>query len=312
MAVNKNGGIPIGTNVPIATLTTIVDGKAQATEIFEVTTTRKWLDSAATKTAGTFAIVTSTGTASIYVYDGSGELTQQFNVNTTSSNNVISSTWTRLEAVGSTTLDLSITRISAKKTGSGGTMSLDFITGTGNYGPGSGTAAGGTSGYVAGQLAHVVVIAGGGGAGGRGVTGNGSPGGTGGAGGYGGVAFTNTAFTLTGTYPLTVGTGGAGGNDNNNTQPQGGNTGGVGNASTGFSLSTTGGSGGQGGSGNSPGASQSAATNGGPAVFPQNTDIHRPSTYTLATGGAGGFQPDGNPSARLGQNGRILVLRWTP
>lgn len=313
MAINQDSGYPLGMNAPIATLTTTVDGKAAATEIFAVTTTRSWLNTATAKTAGTFSMVTSTGTANLYVYDSSGELTQQFDLNTTSQNAIITTTWTRWEIVGSTTLDVSITRVGSKITNPGGTMSLDFITGTGNYGQGSGTAAGGTSGYVAGQLAHVVVVAGGGGGGGSGITGNGSPGGQGGAGGYGGVAFTNTAFALTGTYPLTVGTGGTGGT-NASTQPQAGGNGTAGNATTGFSLTTTGGALGVGGSGSTPGQTQTAGANGGPAVFPQNTDLHRPTTYTLATGGAGGMQPElgGLGGTRTGQNGRILVLRWTP
>ena len=311
MAVNKNGGIPIGVAQPLATLQTSVDGKAAATEIFELTTTREWLNTAAAKTAGTFSILTSTGTATVFVYDASGELTQQFAITTAASNNVITTTWSRLEAVGSTSLDLSMTRVGSKITTNGGTMSLDFITGSGNYGSGTGTAPGGTSGYASGQLAHVVVVGGGGGGGGGATQGNGGNGSPSGAGGSGGVNFTTTAFPLTGTYSLTVGAAGNAAPINAG-QPRSGFDGGNGGSSTGFSLTGTGGTGGQGGR-DPVSTPANSGTNGGPNVAPVNTDIALPMTYDYATGGTAGPGGRVNQTAGIaGGAGRILVLRWTP
>jgi hypothetical protein len=283
-------------------------GKATATEIFDLTTTREWLKTN-NSAAGQYAMVTSTGTAQVYVYNASNTLIHMFDITSTSSNNVISSTFARMEAIGSTSLDLSITPVNAKITANGGTLTLNRITGSGNFGSGSGNAAGGTSGYVAGQSAHVIVVGGGGGGGGGGNNG-GSANGTGGSGGAGGISYTNTPISLTGTYALTVGAGGNAGSSNSSWNGNVGYAGSAGSASTGFSFTSN-----AGGGGNGTGAGPAQGTpgaNGTPAVAPQDTQIFKPTSYALLEGGTPGAGAPGNSQPFAGGAGRVLVLRWTP
>lgn len=298
MAFLENGS-PVATKIgPIATLNTNIAGKAAVTSIFTIAdTSRTWL-LMPQLTAGTYAAVTSTGTATLYVYDTSNALIQEIAVTTTSSNTSIASNFNRIECEASGALDLSITPVNAKITTAGGTMSLSRLT-TGNYASdGNGTA----GNYTTGQYAHVVVVGGGGGGGGAGGW---AGTGQGGAGGAGGVAFNNTAFALTGTYSLTAGAGGNTGNAPGSDQP--GNAGGTGGQSTGFSLTANGGAGGNGGPG-------TAGTAGTPSGDP-DTNIYRPATRAKLQAGSGGNGGLLNPSfipVNAGGAGKILVLKWTP
>jgi hypothetical protein len=274
---------------------------AKATEIFDLTTSREWLNTTF-RSAGNYSIVTSAGTATVYVYNSSNELTHEFAITTTASINTISAAFARMEAVGSTSLNLSITPASSVTTSTGGTLSLDTITGSGNYGAGSGNAAGGTSGYVAGQLAHVIVVGGSGGSGGGGGGGNNY---TSGAGGTGGVVATSTPITLTGTYSLTVGAAGNGGNGGD--PGQAGNAGG---ATSGFGFTGNGGGGGTAARSSPP---RVDGANGTPAVPPISSQIFSPATAAklgvfAGTSITGSFNIPGNG----GNAGRIFVLRWTP
>lgn len=267
----------------------------KATEIFEINTTREWLNSDFS-TAGNYSMVVDTGTAKVFVYNSSNELINEFAITTTASVNTIATAFTRLEAVGSTTLNLSIKPVPAVITTAGGVLSLDYISGSGTYGVGTGTATGGTSGYVAGQIAHVVVIGAGGGQGGYNFIGGVYLNGT--AGGNGGVSYTTTPITLTGTYTFTIGSGGAGGVGSNT-------TGGAGTSTVGFGYTSTGGAGG-GPAGGTPG------TSGTPSL-PTNTNIIRPANYPEFTFGAGGpGGGTGGSNGVPGQQGGILILRWTP
>jgi hypothetical protein len=267
----------------------------KATEIFALNTTREWLDSDFSA-AGNYSMVVDTGTANVFVYNSSNQLINEFNVTTTASVNNIATAFTRLEAVGSTTLNLSIKPVPAVITTAGGVLSLDFITGSGTYGVGTGTATGGTSGYIAGQLAHVVVFGGGGGGGGGGVY-DGFPA-AGFSGGNGGVSYTTTPITLTGTYTFTIGAGGAGGSSS---PTDGGN----GTSSVGFGYTSTGGTG-----GSSIYGTRTPGVNGTPAL-PSNTNVFRPASYTEYGYGKAGVGQSMN-AGTAGAQGAILILRWTP
>ena len=303
MAFLENGS-PVATKLgPIATLNTALGNKAAATSIFEIpSTTRRWLAMPQT-TSGTYSFVTSTGTATLYVYDTNNDLAQEISVTTTASSVAIAVNFNRIECVASGALDLSVTPANAKITSAGGTLSLDTLTTTGNYGAGSGT----SGSYTSGQYAHVIVVGGCGGGGG-GVHVNspqGSYGTTGGGGGTGGVSATTSAFELTGTYSITVGAGGNGGNSPSGGSGGNGNAGGTSNA---FSLTSNGGNG-----GNGAPSYQSHGTSGtdGTPAMPANTDIYLTTSTTdlnISAGGSGSpFSPGGNGSA-----GKVLVLRWTP
>lgn len=309
MAFLENGS-PVATKLgPIATLNTAIAGRAVATSIFEIAnTTRFWLAMPQT-TAGVYTMLTSTGTATIYVYDTSYDLVQEITVNTTSDNKTISSNFHRLEVVASTALDLSITPASSKTTAAGGTMVLETITGSGNWGVGSSNAAG-SSGYAAGQYAHVVVCGpGGGGGGGSWINSPYGPyGAPGASGGLGGVAASTSAIALSGTYSLSMGTAGNGGAQGpgaspaNNGNPASGST-------TGFGLTANGGNGGN--KGIWPNTPGTAGTAGSPS-FPTDTDIFLGVTTGELGMSAGGGGGPGNTPPGAGSNGRIVILRWTP
>lgn len=311
MAFLENGS-PVATKLgPIATVTTLISGRAAATSIFELTgTTRVWLAMPQT-TAGNYNFVTSTGTAIIYVYDTSYELVQEINVNTTSASVTVGA-FHRFECEPSATLDLSITPANAKVSSPGGTMALNTITGTGNFGVGTGTATGGTAGYAAGQYAHVIAVGASGGGGGSsyGNSPYGPYGGEGRAGGIGGVHATTTAFALTGTYSLTCGSAGNAGNTSSNGGvANNGNAGG--GATTGFGLTANAGNGGNGASSrNSPG---NAGTAGSPNL-PTDTDIYLgvSNSEIGRFNGTGGNSGGPSFSGTAGNGGRIIVLRWTP
>ena len=303
MAFLENGS-PVATKLgPIAQVNAAIAGKATATSIFAIAnTTRIWLLMPVT-TAGTYACVTSTGTATLYVFDTSYDLIQEINVTSTSSNTAIASDFHRIECVASGALDLSISPVNAKITSAGGTMVLEQLTTAGNYGLGVSNVTGSNTGYSAGQYAHVIVAgASGGGGGGNWVNVRYGPYGTPGAtGGTGGVAASTSAVALTGTYAITIGAGGTGGSNSFGGGASAGNAGGTTNA---FSLTATGGAGGS--VGYTPGAE------GSPSL-PANTDIYLgvTSAELSQTGGTGANRPGPNtPTA--GTAGRILVLRWTP
>lgn len=301
MAFLENGS-PVATKLgPVATLNTSIDGKATKTSIFTIAdTTRVWL-AMPQLTSGVYNCVTSTGTATLFVYDTNNDLLQEISVTTTAASTTISSNFNRIDCEASGALDLSITPSAAKITTQGGTMVLDRL-GTGNL---AATSGGNAGNYTPGQYAHVVLVGGGGGGGGRSTLASGVP--RSGNGGVGGVAATTTAFPLTGTYAIVAGAAGAVGNTGfGNT----GNVGGTGGASTGFSLTANGGVGGN-AAGNGYGNDGAAGTpSGNPA-----TDIYNPATRTKLQAGAAGnggrFNP-ANEDPNAGQAGSVLVLRWTP
>jgi hypothetical protein len=315
MAFLENGS-PVATKLgPIATLQTNIDGKASPTQIFAIAnTTRIWLDMSQT-TAGVYNMVTSTGTVELWVYGTDYELIQELTVNSTADPKTISADFHRIEAVASGALDLSITPQLAKVSAAGGTMVLNTITGTGNWGVGTGNATGGTSGYDAGQKAHVILVGASGGGGGASFSNSpygpfGRPGGAGAAGGV--VANTSPAIDLTGTYSLTVGAAGNGGN----TSPNGGtaNAGNAGSgATTGFSFTANAGNQGNGANGRGPGQQGNDGTAGAPAL-PTNTKIYLGVTDGEIGRFAGAAGRDGNPTSNggAGNAGRIIILRWTP
>lgn len=302
MAFLENGS-PVAVKLgPIAQVNTALAGKATATSIFAIAnTTRIWLDMPVT-TAGTYACVTSTGTATLYVFDTNYDLIQEINVTTTSSNTAIASDFHRLECVASGALDLSISPVNAKISSAGGTMVLEELTSTGNYGLGVSNSSGSNNGYSAGQYAHVIVAgASGGGSGGNWVQQRYGPyGSAGGGGGLGGVAATTQAVQLSGTYAITIGAGGNAGSNSFGGGASGGGQGGVTNA---FSLTATGGNGGNVGT---PG------TVGSPAL-PTDTDIYLGVTRgELSQSGGSGANRPGPNTPTAGNSGRVLVLRWTP
>jgi len=300
MAFLENGS-PVATKTgPIASVTTLISGRAVATAIFEIAdTSRKWLAMPQT-TAGVYSFVTSTGTATLFVYDTSYDLIQEIAVTSTAASTSIAVAFHRIECVASGALDLSCTPSNAKITASGGTFAFETITGSGNYGLGVINAAGSNTGYAAGQRAHVIAIGGSGGGGGDcfrnakyGPVNN-----PGASGGLGGIDATTSAVTLSGTYALTIGAAGTGGNSSFSSSP-GGNAGTI---TTGFSLIGNGGNGG--GGGNNPGGPGPAGTAGTPAL-PANTDIYLTTTTGELGVAAGGANSPGSA-------GRILILRWTP
>ena len=303
MAFLENGS-PVAVKLgPIAQINTALAGKATATSIFAIAnTTRVWLAMPVT-TAGTYACVTSTGTATLYVFDTSYDLIQEINVTTTSSNTAIASDFHRIECVASGALDLSISPVNAKISSAGGTMVLEQLTTSGNYGVGVSNSSGSNTGYSAGQYAHVIVAgASGGGGGGNWVQQRYGPYGTpGSSGGNGGVAATTSAVALSGTYSITIG---AGGNAGSNSFGGGASSGGTGGTTNAFSLTATGGAGGS--VGYTPGAE------GSPAL-PTNTDIYLGVTNTeLSQAGGSGANRPGPNTPGTGTSGRVLVLRWTP
>lgn len=267
---------------------------AKATEIFDLTTTREWLNTSF-NAAGYYNMVLSSGTGSLYVYNSSNALIYEFELSTAAQINYIDVAFARIEAVASGNTDLSITPASPKITTNGGVLSLDSITGSGNYGVGTGTATGGTSGYAAGQLAYVIVVGGGGGAGGYYSS---SPYIGGGNGGSGGVSNNNTPISLSGNYSITIGNGGNGGTYND---------GGNGNATTAFGYTSNGGNGGLWGYPNNG----SVPGNSGTPTIPTNTQIYKPVSYAKIGGGAGGNGAYGQ-YGNGGGAGKVLVLRWTP
>jgi len=302
MAFLENGS-PVATKLgPIAQLNSALTGKATATSIFAIAnTTRVWLLMPQT-TAGTYACVTSTGTAILYVYDTNYDLIQEINVNSTSSNNAIASNFHRIECVASGALDLSISPVNAKITTAGGTMVLEELTTSGNYGLGSSNVTGSNNGYSAGQYAHVIVAgaSGGGGGGNWNQARYGPYGSAGGAGGNGGVSATTTAFALTGTYAITIG---AGGNAGSNSFGGGAGSGGQGAVTNAFNLTSTGGNG---------GSVNTQGTEGTPSL-PANTDIYLGVTNAeLSQAGGNGANRPGPNTPNVGSSGRVLVLRWTP
>lgn len=302
MAFLENGS-PVATKLgPIAQVNAAIAGKATATSIFAIAdTTRIWLLMPVT-TAGTYACVTSTGTAILYVYDTNYDLIQEINVTSTSSNTAIASNFHRIECVASTALDLSISPVNAKISTAGGSMVLEQLTTAGNYGLGASNVTGSNTGYSAGQYAHVIVAgaSGGGGGGNWNQVRYGPYGTPGGAGGNGGVAATTSAVALSGTYSITIG---AGGNAGNNSFGGGAGAGGTGGTTNAFSLTATGGAGGSAGT---PGAE-------GTPNIPTNTDIYLGVTNTeLSQAGGTGANRPGPNTPGTGTNGRVLVLRWTP
>ena len=303
MAFLENGS-PVATKLgPIANLQTSINGKAAVTSIFTIAnTTRTWL-LMPQLTAATYNCVTSTGTATLFVYNTSNDLIQEIAVTSTAASTDIAVDFNRIEIEASGALDISITPSNAKITTAGGTMSLQRL-GTGNY-----ATAGGTAGnYTQGQYAHVVVVGGGGGGGGFGGYGGIYGGGTGGA---GGVSASNTAFELTGTYALVAGTGGTLGTPGYGNYSSG-NAGGAGSGSTGFSLTSN--AGGGGGGGQWQGTPGSAGDAGTPSGDP-DTDIYKPATRAKLGYGAGGnLSRSQSPysAGSPGTAGGILVLKWTP
>lgn len=280
---------------------------AQSTETFSIGVARKWLDtgfSAATY----YAMSVSAGTATVFLYDGN-TLVHAFDVTGATTVFQVTTPFTRMEAQNwSTSADLAIVPTSPKITSAkNATLTLDWITASGNYGEGSGNATGGTSGYAAGQVAHVMVVGGGAGGGAYGYNNNYNYQMAGGGGGGGGVAYNNTPITLTGTYSLVVGSYGAPGNGSGS-NPQAGSAGGT---STGFGLTANGGNGGSGAIFPNEGID---GTGGTPTIG--DTQIFKPATYTKIGYGAGGAREistrDYSPFGRQGQMGAILVLRWTP
>jgi hypothetical protein len=303
MAFLENGS-PVATKLgPVAQLLTTIAGKATATSIFEITsTTRLWLLMPVT-TAGTYACVTSTGTATLYVYDTAYDLIQEINVTTTSSNTAIASNFHRIECVASGTLDLSISPVNAKINTAGGTMVLEELTSSGNYGLGSSNSSGSNNGYSSGQYAHVIVAgASGGGGGGNWVQQRYGPyGSAGGSGGLGGVSATTSAFALSGTYAITIG---AAGNAGSNSFGGGASPGGAGGTTNAFNLTSVAGNGGGGGGGNG---------NAGTPALPTDTDIYLGvNRAELSQSSGNGANRPGPNTPNAGNAGRVLVLRWTP
>lgn len=295
MAFLENGS-PVATKTgPIATLTTQLAGKATASEIFDLTTSLENIDTTF-NTAGQYIVVTNTGTATIFVYDSSNALISELNATTSSTTYTLASapvTWT---AIGSTSNTLSITQVPATITTTNGNAALLQYTSPGNLAP-----SGGTYNYTAGEVAHVIVVGGGGG------------GATGGTyvppnpGGYGGIAYNNTAITLSGTYPITVGAGGAGG-PAAPSRVAGQN----GSPSTAFGLTATGGQAGQ-----TANYTPGTGANGGPVAVSsaENTQIYKPSDQAKVNAGyfGTGGGPDGGPTrpaGNAGQTGRVIVLKW--
>lgn len=269
---------------------------AKSTEIYDLLANKsKWLNSGFTST-GNYNVVLSSGTGYLWTYASNGDLLQEFALSTAASIAVISTAFSRLVAFSTTNSDLSITPVPSKITTAGGTLSMDILTaGTGTYGVGSGTIPGGESGYIAGQLAHVLLLGGGGGGGGN--SGNWPyPGG--GSGGYGFVTYTTTPIALTGTYTITVGAAGSG------TAPNGGYPGGDGGASIGFGLTANGGQGGHGGG-------NGYAISDGYSSMPANTNIFLAPSYAKLGGGTPGVGSQYNAGTG-GTAGKIFVLRWTP
>jgi hypothetical protein len=307
MSVNKNGSNLLN---PIATLQT---GKANVTEIFSMTgTTRFWLGTSM-RGNGIFNLITSTGSVTLFIYNTDGTLNQEFSVGTTTSTLTFNEQWSRIEATPSQTLEMSMTKIPAKITAAGGVTALDTITGTGNYAVGTGTATGGTAGYVAGQKAYVIVAAGSGGGGG-GAFCNGQTRG-GGNGGRGGVSYNTTPISLSGNYSITVGTAGNGGAGSPYSTAGDGNAGGATNA---FTYTSNGGNGGQGDKSSCGPSSGGAAGNAGTPSDWDNTNdsgIFKPQTaskigvsagFGAGQGSQSGLTQGGNASA-----GKVLVLRYT-
>jgi hypothetical protein len=269
-------------------------------EIYSLTTSRIWLNSSYT-TAGNYSYVTTAGNAYLYFYDSSNNLISEYTATTTSQTQTINTAISRIEAQGNTSLNLTISQAPSIVATTGGVTAVDIITGSGTYGVGTGTATGGTSGYVAGQLAHVLVV-GAGGQGGAGYSQCGYPL-TGGIGQGGGVAATTSPITLSGTYTLSLGQGGSGANGSSAGNPGTGNT-------TGFGLTATPGGGGNrrldGTGGGSPGTPSFSS---GSTI----TNIFGPTSYSQLGGGAGGSGGgDYGVSGSAGQKGSIVILRWTP
>lgn len=298
MAFLENGS-PVATKIgPIATLTTAVAGKATASEVFDLTTAYENLNTNFT-TAGQYIFVTNSGTATIYLYDSSDALFQEIDVTTSSSTVTVSTAPYRWLAVASESNTVNITQVPATITSTNGNATLIKFTSPGNFAPTSG----GTYNYTTGEKAWVIVAGGGGGGANGGVYVPPSPG------GYGGIAFNNSAITLTGTYPISIGTGGAGGPVGTNNAQFAGQSG---NSTTAFSLTATGGAGGPISTPNPAGGA-----NGGPASIgtPVNTGVYRPTTQGkvgYGNRGAGG-NPVGSPQApagQAGQAGAVVILKW--
>lgn len=268
---------------------------AFATEIHNITTSREWLNTTFTDT-GNYSVVLGAGTGKIFTYNSSNELLQQFAVSTTASIAVVTTAFSRMEAVASESTDLSITPVPAKITiPANASLAIDYITSSGTYGAGTGTS--GYS-YTAGQVAHVIVVGGGGGGGSCHPA---SPANAGGNGGGGGVSYTTSPITLTGTYTLSIGSGGNRGAGSNQ-------SGGAGGSTTGFGFTSTGGAGGIYGTSAGQGAN---GASGSPSM-PSSTNIFKPPAYSewngYGSGGVGVYSDYGT----YGSGGVIIVLRWTP
>lgn len=323
MAVNKNGGYPLGVDAPlaatVATINTSLAGKETIIEIWQGAGARRRLNSSSLTANASYVARVSSGTGHIAAYNSSDMVLVSRDVST---DPVFFSTGGTVAYWQFTTSSASAYMYVQSNPGPNSTysknVSLTTITGSGNFGQGTGTATGGTSGYSAGEVAHVVLIGGGGGGGGggRGNTSYGS--GTGGTGAVGSLAYSNSPITLSGTYSLTIGTGGQSTQwavSNGQTGPAGN----AGNATTGFSLNAAGGAGGPGGPGGNP-APQ--ASPGSPSANNAGTGIYNPTTVSLMGGGGGGTGGPGGPTTSQdpgrygsgvnGQSGSILVLRWTP
>jgi len=307
MSVNRNGSNLLN---PIATLQT---GKANVTEIFSFTdTNRRWLGTSQTGN-GIFNLITNTGSVTLYIYNTDKTLNQEFTVSTTTVTLTFNQGWHRVEAQASQTLEMSMTKIPAKITATGGETALQTITGTGNYGVGTGTATGGTAGYVAGQKAYVIV-AGASGGGGGGAFCNGQVR-VGGSGGLGGVSYNASPISLSGNYSLTVGAAGTGGAGSPYSTAGDGNAGGATNA---FTYTSNGGNGGQGDKSSCGPSSGGAAGNAGtPSTGwegANDSGIFKPQGASKigVTAGLGAFQPGyGGQSGLNGSAGRVIVLRYT-
>lgn len=306
MSVNKNGSNLLN---PIATLQT---GKANITEIFSFTSTdRMWLGTSQTGN-GIFNLVTNTGGVTLFIYNTDKTLNQEFEVSTTTATLTFNQGWHRIEAKPSQTLEMSMTKIPAKITAAGGVTALQTITGTGNYGEGTGNATGGTAGYVAGQKAYVIV-AGGSGGGGGGAFCNGQVR-TGGSGGRGGVSYNTSPLSLSGNYSITIGAAGNGGAGSPYSTAGDGNAGGATNA---FTYTSNGGNGGQGDKSACGAASGQAPGNAGtPSTGWDNANdggIFKPQTASKigVSAGAGAYTPGADREGGVGSAGRVIVLRYT-
>jgi hypothetical protein len=306
MSVNRNGSNLLN---PIATLQT---GKANVTEIFTIAdTNRFWLGTSQTGN-GIFNLITNTSSLTLFIYNTDNTLNQEFNVNTTVSTLTFNSKWGRIEAKADGACEFSMTKIPAKITAAGGVMALQTITGTGNYGVGTGTATGGTAGYVAGQKAYVIVAAGSGGGGG-GAFCNGQVRGAG-AGGRGGVSYNTSPISLSGTYSITVGAAGNGGAGSPYSTAGDGNAGGASNA---FTYTSNGGNGGQGDKSACGPSSGGAAGNAGtPSTgwdSANDSGIFKPQTASKigVAAGVGAYTPGADREGGTGSAGRVIVLRYT-